>query len=153
MIMKKLIILAALALPMAASADPTCLPSVLALSTAPIGTMWPGKSPDRPALLKASPDQGLGAIWWCGDGTVWEYHVTTAALASKWGTPRDLQAAYVAGPAAMRSSVGPSCFGASAECYPIPGGKQICGNALITEVNEKALCTALLKQAASEWPR
>ena len=95
-------------------------------------------------------------MWWCADGSVWEYHITAKALATLWGSPRKLQAAYVADPVGMRSKPMSSCFGTlskTSECYAIPGGRFVCGNTAITDQDEKLLCTVLLKQAAAEWPR
>lgn len=144
--------------PLMAKAAPSCLPSVLVPAAAPLGAMHPAKNPDRPAAVTAPWADGFAFIWWCADGTVNEYHATLNYFTSKWRTPRDFQLQYTANAASMRASVGASCFGTgtptqSAECYPTWRGGKVCGNTAIIEEAEKRLCTAVLKQAASEWPR
>ncbi len=141
-----------------AHAAPSCLPSVLVPGVAPVGQMHPAKNPDRPALVTAPWSAGFAVLWWCADGTVNEYHATLAYVASKWRTPRDFQLQYTTNAASMRAAVGASCFGTgtptqSAECYATWRGGRVCGNTLITDQTERSLCTAVLKQAASEWPR
>lgn len=151
------LILAALPL-LAHAATPSCLPSVLVPGGGPIGKMHPAKNPDRPAMVTAPWSAGFAVLWWCADGTVNEYHGTLDYIAERWRTPRDLQLAYTSNAASMREAVGASCFGTgtatqSAECYPTWRGGTVCGNTLITDGAERSLCTAVLKQAASEWPR
>jgi hypothetical protein len=151
------LILAALP-PLLAQAAPSCLPSLLVPGVAPVGKMHPAKNPDRPAMVTAPWSAGFAVLWWCADGTVNEYHGTLSYVTSRWRTPRDLQLAYTANAASMRAAVGASCFGTgtatqSAECYPTLRGGRVCGNTLITDQTERSLCTAVLKQAASEWPR
>lgn len=150
-------VLAALPL-LAHAAAPSCLPSVLVPGVAPIGKMHPAKNPDRPAMVTAPWSAGFAVLWWCADGTVNEYHGTLGYMAARWRTPRDMQLAYTANAASMRTAVGASCIGTgtatqSAECYPTLRGGRVCGNTLITDTTERSLCTAVLKQAASEWPR
>ena len=146
------------ALPLLAhAAAPSCLPSALDPALAPIGAMHPAKNPDRPAAVTAPWTDGFAFLWWCADGTVNEYHATLAYVASKWRTPRDFQLQYTANAASMRASAGASCFGTntttqSLECYKTWKGTYVCGNTAITNADEKRLCTAVLKQAASEWP-
>ncbi len=143
---------------MAVSAAPACLPSALVPGTAPLGAMHPAKNPDRPALVTAPWSAGFAVLWWCADGTVNEYHGTMDYITSRWRTPRDFQLQYTANASAMRSAVGSSCFGTgtatqSSECYKTWKGTFVCGNTAITAADEKRLCTAVLKQATSEWPR
>jgi hypothetical protein len=165
------LILAALPL-LAHAAAPSCLPSALVPGVAPIGQMHPAKNPDRPAMVTApyavaaaasamasAPwSAGFAVLWWCADGTVNEYHGTLGYMAARWRTPRDLQLAYTANATSMRAAAGASCIGTgtatqSAECYPTLRGGRVCGNTLITDPDERSLCTAVLNQAASEWPR
>lgn len=139
-----------------------CVPSVLALSLTPIGNMHPGKSPDRPALVGVSPVFGLGAVWWCKDGSVWEWHGTSPMIGAKFGDIRKAQAAYVADPAGVRSwaSTRPSCLSYKPEtrgsyCAEIPHrpGYGPCISTLITDPGEIRLCQAVVKQAADDWPK
>lgn len=156
--MTRSVILAALCAPLLAQAAPSCLPSLLVPGVAPVGKMHPAKNPDRPAMVTVPWSVGFGLLWWCADGTVNEYHATLPYVASRWRTPRDFQLAYTANAPAMRASVGASCFGTntpmqSSECYATWRGDKLCGNTAITSADEKLLCTAVLKQAAAEWPR
>lgn len=139
-----------------------CVPSVLALSLAPIGRMHPGKSQDRPALVGVSPVFGLGAVWWCADGSVWEWHGTSPMIGSKWGDIRKAQAAYVADPAGVRAwaSARPSCISKQSEtrgsyCADVPTrpGYKTCISTLITDPGEIRLCQAVVRQAAEDWPK
>jgi hypothetical protein len=142
-----------------------CLPSVLNVwPLKSIGNMHPAKSPDRPAFVATDPVLGLGlaAVWWCADGSAWEWHGTPSMIANRFGNLRGMQAAYVANPSAVRAeaSVKPSCLSykpstRSAYCVEQPGrpGYGVCMSNLITDPAEKALCQAVVRQVATDSPK
>jgi hypothetical protein len=141
----------------------TCLPSVLNVwPLQPLGNMHPAKSPDRPAIVAADPAMGLAVVWWCRDGSAWEWHGTPSMIANRFGNLRGMQAAYVANPSAVRAeaSVKPSCLSykpstRSAYCVEQPGrpGYGVCMSNLITDPAEKALCQAVVRQVATDSPK
>jgi len=140
-----------------------CYPSVFNVwPLQPIGNMHPAKSKDRPAIVAADPSLGLAVVWWCADGSVWEWHATGQMIGAKWGDIRKAQAAYVADPAGVRSwaSTRPSCLSYKPEtrssyCAEIPHrpGYGPCISTLITDPGEIRLCQAVVKQAAEDWPK
>jgi len=146
---------------------PPCVPSIVALSHAPIGTMSndPNKSKDRPVLFSADPTLGWGTMWWCADPNdataeeqLVEYHITTNALLRKFGNLRNLQAQYSANAATMRANAGPGCFGtgdkATNYCVSIPNHNvKVCLNKDIVNRDELRLCYSALKQLPAEWPK
>lgn len=120
------------------AAQPDCVPSTWALSTAPIGQPIEQHT-DRPSLFVSS-NHGLAAYWFCkgkdGKITYWEVHGTPQAILEAGGA-RVLEMLYIKDREASWRQL---------SATP-------CNRADIPNADERQLCKELLEEVRAQWPQ
>lgn len=137
--MKHLITTLALLLiaPAAMSAQPPCLPAVMAgYPLLPVGTPVQ-KNLQRPAWV-IDGKGGQALFWYCKTPTgviAWEYHGTLASIVA-YGGSSVVQAAYAKNRDAALGSL-----------------TQSCSRTPIADPDERFLCAEVMRRIKAEWPK
>jgi hypothetical protein len=153
------------------AAQPACLPAVLALSTAPIGTPVTNNT-HWPTVSSLPLNEGLAAFWFCRVGEkikVAEMHGTPQAIAQYGGLNalhlhyrdhRDdaLEELMAKGHACADPQAKPSEVDSRADCVAIqPKAGQpkryLCLNPQVSSPQEITLCKHLINEMTEQWPQ